>query len=258
MERITSLQNPLVKEYVKLKAPAHRRERGLFLIEGVKLCREALACGLAVRYCFFTDDPTVSALTDRLPQEICILTTDAVIEKLSEAKNPQRIVMVAAIPPHSPQEISGRTVLALDGISDPANLGSILRTAEAFGVTDVICSDHTVDLYGTKALRGAMGSSFRVRAHRLELESILPVLHGRGYRLLATGLDPSAKKLQDIDFSEKTVVVIGNEGSGVRDEIFALCDGVMTIPMAGKNESLNAAAATAVVLWQAYGGRSDA
>lgn len=256
MNPITSVQNPLIKEIKRLQSPAVRRETGVFLLEGMKLCEEALRCNIEIIYVFYGDDPRAAALAEQCPADRRYLVSDAVIAKLSEAKTPQHIVMVGKIPTVEAAQISGSMVLALDGISDPANLGSMLRTAEAFGVKDILCSDATVDLYNTKVLRGAMGSSFRVRVHRGKLKETMLALKEDGYHLYATGLLTTHKMLQNIDFSEKCVVVIGNEGNGVTDEIFDICECGILIPMCGQNESLNAAAATAVVLWQGYKGQS--
>ncbi|MBQ6946522.1 MAG: RNA methyltransferase [Clostridia bacterium] len=254
MERITSLQNPLIKSLKKLNTSASRRETGLFLLEGIKLCREALDCGIRIRYCLAGDDERALALATCCNGAECFLVSDSVIEKLSIAKTPQKIVMVGEIPEYESNQIEGNMVLALDGISDPANLGSMLRTAEAFGVTDILCSDQTVDLYSIKVLRGAMGSSFRVRVHRGDLQECLIALRHRGYSIYATALSDNNVLLQNLDFSKKCVIVIGNEGNGVSADILALADQTVLIPMAGQNESLNAAAAAAVVLWQGYKG----
>ncbi len=256
MERITSLQNPLVKSLKKLHTPAARREAGLFLVEGIKLCEEALENGVRIRYCLVGEDDRARSLAARCTDADCYSVSDAVIEKLSTAKTPQKIVMVGEIPTNAASQIGGRMVLALDGISDPANLGSMLRTAEAFGVTDILCSDQTVDLYSTKVLRGAMGSSFRVRVHRGDLQERLIDLRQEGYAIYATALSDNNVLLQNLDFSKKCVIVIGNEGNGVSSEILSLADKTVLIPMVGQNESLNAAAATAVVLWQGYKGQN--
>lgn len=249
MEHITSTKNPLVKELSKLVTPAARRQNGLFLLEGVKLCEEAIRCKLDIHSLWVTDEHSELISACSAP---VYLTSEAVIAKLSTAKTPQSAVMVAHIPTYGDAEPEGDMILALDGISDPANLGSMLRTAEAFGVTDILCSEKTVDLYSTKVLRGAMGSSFRVRVHRGGLREQLLALRNRGYRILATGLSDTNAYLHKVDFSQKCVIVIGNEGNGVTDEIFAVADQTVLIPMVGKNESLNAAAAAAVVLWQGY------
>lgn len=252
MERITSLQNPLVKFLVKLNTASARKAEKMFLLEGVKLCREALDNGLNIRYCLCGDNEQALRLASRCEGAECYQVTPAIIEKISTAKSPQQIVMAALMPDYTTESVDGKIVLALDGISDPANLGSMLRTAEAFGVSDIICSDQTVDLYSPKVLRGAMGSSFRVRVHRGDLSTQLTKLKENGYHLYATALTGNDIFLQQADFSKKCVIVIGNEGNGVSKEILELCDQSILIPMAGKNESLNAAAATAVVLWQAF------
>lgn len=255
MERITSLQNPLVKNFVKLNTAAVRKAENLFLLEGIKLCREGIENGLDIRYCLCGDNEQALELAARCPKAQCFLVSDAVLSKISTAKTPQKIIMVAEIPKYFAEDIRGDIILALDGVSDPANFGSMLRTAEAFGVQDILCSGQTVDLYSSKVLRGAMGSSFRVRVHRGDLKQYLTELKSKGYHLYATALTGNDILLQQADFSQKCVIVIGNEGNGVSDEILGLCDQTVMIPMAGKNESLNAAAAAAVVLWQSFSAR---
>ena len=252
MERITSLQNPLIKRLAKLNTPAARRDEGMFLLEGIKLCEEALDNGLEICYCFYGEDCRASELANRVKGGSCYQVSEHIIEKLSTLKTPQNIVMAARIPDESGRAITGTTVLALDGISDPANLGSLLRTAEAFGVTDILCSERTVDMYSTKVLRGAMGSSFRVHMHRGDLAVCLNDLRAEGYTVYATALTGNDILLHQTTFSGKSVIVIGNEGNGVSDKILALADKTLLIPMAGQNESLNAAAAAAVVLGQCY------
>lgn len=252
MERITSLQNPLIKFLGKLNTPAARRAEGLFLLEGIKLCEEALDNGLDIRYCLCGNNEQAMRLCDRCTGAQCYQVSDAIISKLSTAKTPQKIIMVATIPDQSECYIDGEVVLALDGISDPANLGSMLRTAEAFGISSILCSDQTVDLYSTKVLRGAMGSSFRVHVHRGNLALHLKKMKDNGYFIYSTALTGSDVLLHHVTFPSKCVIVIGNEGKGVSKEILEISDQSILIPMAGKNESLNAAAAAAVVLWQAF------
>ncbi len=255
MERITSLQNPLVKSLVKLNTAAARKTENMFLLEGIKLCREAFENGLDIRYCLCGENEQALELAARCTNAQCFLVSDAIISKISTAKTPQKIIMAAVMPKYMAEDISGDIVLALDGVSDPANFGSMLRTAEAFGVRDILCSGQTVDLYSSKVLRGAMGSSFRVRVHRGDLKLYLTELKSKGYFLYATALTGNDILLQQADFSKKCVVVIGNEGNGVSEEILGLCDQTVMIPMVGKNESLNAAAAAAVVLWQSFSAR---
>lgn len=252
MEQITSLQNPLVKFLAKLNTPAARRVEGLFLLEGIKLCEEALDNGIEIRYCLCGDNEQARRLSNRCVGAQCYQVSDAIISKLSTAKTPQKIIMAAIIPEQSECDIDGEIVLALDGISDPANLGSMLRTAEAFGVKNILCSDQTVDLYSTKVLRGAMGSSFRVRVHRGDLSLYLKRMKEKGYFIYSTALGGNDVLLHQTVFSPKCVIVIGNEGNGISREILDISDQRILIPMAGKNESLNAAAAAAVVLWQAF------
>ncbi len=247
MEQITSVKNEYIKELCRLNTAAGRRESGLFMIEGPKLCQEALRSGWSIEKCLVTskeaESPLLAGLEDRT-----VLITDPVAKKLSSMDTAPGIFMVLqqqTLPAHSPDFI-----LALDHLADPFNLGAILRSAEAFGVKQVFLSEGSVDLYSPKVLRGAMGSAFRVSVERGDLKSFLSAKKDDGYQILGAGLSRNYALLGDISFDTPTVMIIGNEANGITSEIMVLCDRGVFIPMQGQNESLNASVAASIILWE--------
>lgn len=254
MDIITSVQNPLIKSLQKLRSASARRKEGMFLAEGYKLCEEVLRCNLEVTHCLFCEkDERAAELAAQCPAGVRVQVTAPIIAKLSDAASPQGIVMAVKKPTTEWRQPQGRLVLALDGISDPANFGTILRTAEAFGVTDILCDETGVDLYNTKVLRGAMGSSFRVRVTEGHLPEMLTQMKETGYRVVASFLDERAESARDIDVNQNTVIVIGNEAHGVSGKVCDVCDAKVMIPMTGENESLNAGIAAAIFMWKFFG-----
>lgn len=249
MDTITSLQNEYIKQLQKLKTASGRRKAGLFMVEGKKLCQEAIRSGQRITKCLVTKGESNHLFLQDLKEDQIIMISDAVAAKLSEMDTCPGIFMVIEIPKEQRVEKTP-FILALDHLSDPANLGAILRSAEAFGVKQVYLSEGSVDLYSSKTLRGAMGSAFRVPLCRGNLSEMLIACKDQGYQILGAGLDRNFKELQDVSFEQPTVVVIGNEANGISDEILSLCDRGLFIPMMGENESLNAAVAASIILWE--------
>lgn len=249
MEKITSLQNEYIKQLQKLKTASGRRKAGLFMVEGKKLCQEALRSGQKIQKCLFTQAEAANPLLTKLSEDQLISIGEPIAKKLSEMDTCPGIFMVLEIPPEHQTERPD-FILALDHLSDPSNLGAVLRSAEAFGAKLIYLSDGSVDLYSSKVLRGAMGSAFRVNLERGNLKELLSARKAEGYRVLGAGLDRAFKQLPEISFNQPTVIVIGNEANGITQEIMDLCDHGLFIPMQGENESLNAAVAASIILWE--------
>ncbi len=248
IERITSLQNEYIKRLRRLHTAAGRKESGLFLAEGKKLCEEAIKSGLQIERCLVTEKESCSPLLSGL-EDKTVLIADHVAEKLSTMDTVPGMFMVLrqqnrALPENPP------FILALDHLSDPSNLGAILRSAEAFGAGLVFLSEGSVDLYSPKVLRAAMGSVFRVPVVRGSLSSFIEKKKKKGYQIFGAGLDRNYRQLPDVSFEAPTVMVIGNEANGITPEIISLCDSGVFIPMLGENESLNAAVAASILLWE--------
>lgn len=246
MERITSVQNNKIKQAVSLCDARTRKKSGLFIAEGRKLVAELLDCGITPIRCFIKEGTKVPAGLDGCE---VYSVTDSVIKKISAMTTPQDIIAVAKEPDER-EFYSGSFILALDSIQDPSNMGAILRSAEAFGVKDVAVGDGCCDIYSQKTLRGAMGSIFRLGIHRVCLTDFLPAKKAAGFDIIGTGLDKSFTTVDRLCMSEKKVVVIGNEGNGISDSVKAVCDFGMYIPMSGQNESLNAAVAASIIMWE--------
>ena len=249
MEQITSLQNEYIKQLNKLKTAAGRKKAGQFIIEGKKLCEEALQSGQKILKCLVTDAEKENPLLRKLEQNKIILINTAIAGKLTDMDTCPGIFMVIEIPAPALEQ-APPFILALDHLSDPANLGAVLRSAEAFGVKQVYLSNGSVDLYSLKVLRGAMGSAFRIPVLRGDLAELIEKRKQDGYLIFGAGLNRSFQQLPDIRFDQPTVVVIGNEANGISPEIMALCDHGLFIPMQGENESLNAAVAASIILWE--------
>ncbi len=259
-EHITSRRNPLVRAAAELaSSPRARREARAFLCEGARLCRDAVLSDIQVETCFFTPqaerkyaaylEPVLAAA------ERAFRVEPSVAQLLADTKSPQGIFCVCRWPgnmegiigfaPHSP-------CLVLENIQDPGNLGAVLRTAEALGRFRVFLLGDCCDPLSPKALRASMGAAFRVGLVREPSAGHLAqMLKGHGYALHAAVPDSGARRVTGVDFGDGPhAVFIGNEGAGLRPETCELCHDRVTIPMAGRAESLNAAAAATILLWE--------
>ena len=246
MERITSVQNNKIKETSALKDTRTRKANGLFIAEGKKLVGELIGCGIMPIRCFVKEGiAPPNNLTDCEIYEV----TENVMKKMSAFTTPQDIIAVAKEP--KPKEHKNESfIIALDTIQDPLNMGAILRSAEAFGVKTVVVGQGCCDVYSQKTLRGAMGSVFRLNILSYNLTEYLTKKKSEGFCIIGTGLDKSYVTVDKLSNSKNKVVVIGNEGNGISLQIRDICDFGMFIPMSGQNESLNAAVAASIIMWE--------
>ena len=254
MEKITSKNNQLIKDTKKLfTSPRARKENGAFVLEGARLCFDVLNSFYTVDKLFITQtvydkyqskaDELISKATS------AYLITDDVAAKLSDTVATQGVFAVCKMQDNSNETISGK-VIALDNVQDPSNMGAIVRTAEALGI-DAIITHQGCDIYNPKALRSSMGSMLRMNiAYTDDLRSCLTNLKSQGFTVYSTVPDNSAKKITDIDFKNNSVCVIGNEANGVSNDIKQVSDALITIPMLGRAESLNASVAASITMWE--------
>ena len=257
MDRITSRENPLIKQYRKLTGSRRLRESaGCFVMEGARLCLDAAQSGVRLQTLLLSEDglryPESALLLGYARQ--CFAIPNELARFISDTEHPQGIFAVGEIPqpqPFAPQE--GKYIL-LDDLQDPGNLGTVLRTAEALGVDAVILSDHCPDLYSPKVIRSTMGSVFRQRTVRVSsLAESVAGWKRAGMRCFAATLSPTARPLQRLPQSAFCGIVIGNEGNGVSPAVIAACGEEVYIPMQGAAESLNAAVAAALCMWELSG-----
>ncbi len=247
-ERITSVQNEYIKQLCRLNSAAGRKESGFFLIEGQKICAEAIQAQWPIERCLITERAKQSFDLSSLIVPV-IEISEQVAKKLSSMDTPPGIFLVARQKAEPSVELP-KFILALDHLSDPSNLGAILRSAEAFGAQAVFLSEGCVDLYSPKVIRAAMGSAFRVNVQKGDLNAFISTQKDRGYQILGAGLNRDFMTLQEVSFDVPTVLVIGNESNGITPEIMDRCDRGVFIPMQGENESLNAAVAASIILWE--------
>jgi len=263
-ERITSVQNPLVKRLQLLLERKGREESGSYLVEGAHLVEEALKSGATVTTVLYDSERELNAacrlaLTNIDPEVHVVAASEAVLAKLSETKSPQGIVAVVKKNQQNwekwiEQLIQAKPdvlLLFLDEIQDPGNLGTILRTAEAAGVDGVVLGRGSVDLYNGKVVRATMGAMFRLPVFTQALPITADQWRGKGGRLLCSTLREYSRPYDSVDYGGKVAIVIGNEGRGVSEEMIAQADELVHIPIYGQAESLNAAVAAGLLVYEA-------
>lgn len=264
MMLIQSRDNPLVRDYVRLSENrAHRTRTGRFVLEGARLAKDALCSGARIETAFFTAEAAQKypdLLRECTQKSIrTVAVTPPVAEKLAGTKTPQGVFCTAFMLDKASflDTINGNGLfLALENIQDPGNLGTMLRSAEAFGLDGVLLSPGCADLWSPKTVRAGMGASFRLNSSAVpDFTAALLALRGRGFPVLGAVADAGAPDVRAQDFSRGCAVVIGNEGNGLTPECRAACSGLVTIRMLGRAESLNAAAAAAVLMWEMTRGR---
>jgi len=255
---ITSSDSPRFRYFSRLKKKKERLANDMFLVEGVHLVEEALKAGSLDRAIYSSRIKNsqdgrriIRAITNAgLP---CEETADRLISDLSSVEAPQGLI-ASARPKGSDlgvlfEEPFPLIVIAC-GIQDPGNLGTIIRTADAAGCSGVIVTHGSVDPYNEKVIRSTAGSIFHLNIIKNDdIIELIPSLKRRGINVIATDAD-SEKKYFEADLKGKTAVIVGNEGQGLPVEITRLCSETISIPMKGQAESLNAAVAAALVMYE--------
>lgn len=239
---IESRANERVKEARKLLLRKERKESGLHLIESEKLVLEAIASGANIVSCFVEDGFAF------VPPEGAIVyaVNRAVLESLCESQSPQGVVAIVRTPALTPPERYPEGLLVvLDGVQDPGNVGTILRSSDAFGASGVLLSTACADAFAPKTLRAAMGSTYHLPVWQGELLPELIKLRQQAFTALCGDLRGNEKLPQ---LSRSVALVIGSEGSGVSEEVAAACERYR-LPMRGRAESLNASVAAGVLLY---------
>ena len=245
MEHITSSQNPLIRHIKKLQSSrAYREQQREFVADGFKLLEEAVKW-----YPHLKTVVSVSgALLPKLPDSVRrVEVPESLMNSLSSMKTPQGVVFTCALPENTVPRISPKMLL-LDRIQDPGNLGTILRTADAFDIP-VILTNGCADPFSEKTVRASMGAVFRTVPQSLPMERILSVCAEQNIPVAATALTENAADLRQLDLKDY-LVVIGSEGQGICSELLNRSEKQIIIPMQPRCESLNAAVAATVVMWQ--------
>lgn len=252
---ITSTSNPQMKQVAALlKKSKERKEQKVFVIEGRKMFEEICADRSRLVKAYFSESYVREAYGNRLPDIPCEVVADKVFDAVAETVTPQGILAIVRMPEYSLDNMveQAGTLILLEDLRDPGNLGTILRTAEAAGVSGVILSRESVDVYNPKVIRSTMGAVYRVPfLYADDFKETLRYLQSKQVRLMAAHLK-GTKNFDRADYSGKIGILIGNEANGLTDETAELAEEKVLIPMAGSVESLNAAVAAALLMYEAY------
>jgi len=247
MERITSRQNPLMAHIRKLNSSkAYRREMGEFTGEGPKLLEEARKANWPLSVVVSVQGVEVPNCGDARRVEV----PADLLQSLCDTKTPQGVLFVCSLPDTAaPQKLEGGRYLVLDGLQDPGNVGTIWRTADALGANGILLVNGCADPFSPKTMRSTMGACFRLPVYEVTAEELPALLERSSLPLYATALREDTVDIRDADL-RRCAVVIGSEGRGISDGMLALCEKTIKIPMRARCESLNAASAATVVLWE--------
>ena len=240
MKEITSINNEIIKKYAKLKIKKYRDESGMFLIEGYHLI-EMSEENLDI--VFISDKKDYG----KIKGVTYYLVTHEIIKKISQTMNSQGIVGVCR--KRKEKEISSPNVLILDNVQDPGNVGTLIRSALAFNIKDIILSDDTVDIYNDKVIRSSQGAIFKVNIIYRNLLDEIKILKCAGYKVFGTALN-NAKNLSNVKFGEKCAIILGNEGSGIKEEILKATDENIYLEMNKEIDSLNVAVAGSILMYE--------
>ena len=233
----SSIDNEKIKMIKKLQTKKFRDIDNLFIVEGDHLVKEAYNAGL-LKTLIIEEDYEFSLEVEKM------YCTSKVMKYLSELDTPKKVMGVCL---KRNNKVTGNRILALDGVQDPGNLGTIIRSAVAFNVDTIILSEECVDLYNSKVIRASQGMLFHINIVIGNLKEILSSLND--YKIYGTKVD-GGTSLDNILVPEKFVIVMGNEGNGMSNEISNICDNYIYIDMNSNCESLNVAVATSIILYE--------
>lgn len=259
MEFIKSKDNPGIKALCALNSMKKEREKtGLFICEGPKLASDALRSGFIMQELYLTDkallkyDDIAQELIENSPHSRLI--TEEISKKISATEAPQGIYAVYKRLDNTAcgvKIISGGKYILLAGIQDPGNLGTIIRTAEALGITALYTDKTCPELFSPKVLRASMGGVFRLPVQEnCDFLGLTADMRDCGIKVYATAIENNAASVTEVSFERGAAVMIGNEGSGLTEEQISYCDESLMIPMGEQAESLNAAAAATIFIWE--------
>ena len=273
LRRVSSRQNGLVKDLRKAFSQSEPTSEGYIAVEGVRIIEEAIRSGLRFQAVFFSDAGSAQAarLLPQIGSQVeVLLLPDEVFVSAVNTESPQGVAALVKLRPYKFDDLmeqagqgsqsnasqgkgsQGKDLLLVGvaGIQDPGNLGTVIRSAEAFGARAVLLGEKTVSHFNPKAVRASAGSLFREPLLRVKMAETIPLLKQQGVRVLATS-SHKGKPLHEADFTGAAMIVVGNEGAGVPAEILSLADELVNIPHSPRVESLNAGIAASILLYEA-------
>ena len=236
---ITSLENKKVKDVVKLQSKKYRDITNTFVVETEHLVEEAKKAGI-IKDLFIVEDEFVD-------NDNTYFVTNEVMRKMSSMESPSNVLAVCE--KNNSKEIIGDKILLIDGVQDPGNLGTIIRSSVAFGVTTIVLSHDTVDLYNPKVIRATEGMFCHINIITMDLEKAINMIKSKGIKVYGTNVVDGVDVSTIID-KNKYALIVGNEGNGVKQNIQDLCDLNLYIPMKDNVESLNVGVACSILLYE--------
>jgi TrmH family RNA methyltransferase len=255
--QITSPSNPLIKTLKSLHAKKGRAETGLFLAEGARLAVEAADLGVWPEILIYSPaalsrDQVRKLIAEAEARRVRVIeTSEGVLAQISKRDNPQTVIGAYRQTLAPLDNVAGETIVALEGVRDPGNLGTILRTADSTGAGGVVLLGESCDPFSIEAVRASMGSIFAVRLARASFEDLVRYKAARGAQMIGASLKGAALDAR-APAPARAIVLMGNEQSGLPPDMEAGCDLLMRLPMRGRADSLNLAVATAVMLYDLW------
>ena len=242
---ITSKDNEIIKNIKKLKEKKYRLDS--YIVEGIKMVKEAISENQEIALIAIREDLKIDFNTKNTK---IVTISNKIFNDISDVKTPQGILAVIKKNQNNQIETNQEYILALDSLQDPGNMGTIIRTADSANINQIIINKTTVDPYSPKVIRSTMGAIYRTNIIEVEdLKATLKEMQSNGFQIITTDLK-ATQSIYDINYNNKTVVVIGNEANGVSQEILQIADKKVIIPMLGKTESLNASIAASIMIYE--------
>ncbi len=254
MQIISSKDNETIKYIKKLKDKKYRDETGEYIVEGIKLVKEAIEENSKIKHIIICEDcESDSKIEQSLLYDIaknnCIYVTKQVFQHITGVETPQGVLAVVEKNNKKEIDYNKDIIIALDGIQDPGNLGTILRTVDSANLNQIILSNDCVDPYNPKVVRSTMGAIFRLNIIETKnLKETLEKAQKNKFDIMVTALDTN-NNIYNVEYKNK-VIVIGNEANGVSKEIQDIANYKVKIPMLGRTESLNASVATGIIIYE--------
>ncbi|MDQ5983706.1 MAG: 23S rRNA (guanosine-2'-O-)-methyltransferase RlmB [Eubacteriales bacterium SKADARSKE-1] len=258
--QLKSHENPIIKHVLKLiNSKSFRKREKEFVIEGARLCENAVMSCVKIKNFFYTEKAleryksTVELILKFAEKSYSV--SEGIMESISDVKNSQGILCLCSMLDKQLclDKISNvDKIVVFESIQDPSNLGTMLRTAEALGINEIILTQDCCDIYNPKVLRGSMGAVFRLLIHiTCDLQALIHYFNDNEIKTYAAVPDNNSVIITNVDFNDgPCAVFIGNEGNGLKEKTINLCSKKLTIPMKGRAESLNAAVATSIIMWE--------
>lgn len=242
---IKSKDNEIIKNIKKLKEKKYRLDS--YIVEGIKMVKEAISENQEIALIAIREDFKIDFDTKNIK---IVTISNKIFNDISDVKTPQGILAVIKKNQNNQIETNQEYILALDSLQDPGNMGTIIRTADSANINQIIINKTTVDPYSPKVIRSTMGAIYRTNIIEVEdLKATLKEMKSKGFQIITTDLK-ATQSIYDINYNNKTVVVIGNEANGISQEILQTADKKVIIPMLGKTESLNASIAASIMIYE--------